>query len=419
MIRQSTFLGAMLTFLLAAASAHAYPKVTFGPPKDGKIDNLVPIMAQSARCCAQSDVHGLIAFGHDHTYADAHVSVVKLDGKGTPLAYAMPIKLHRPDALAKFPNQANGLAFHPKLPLLYVWQEIQIHYANPPAPQPPELDKNFNHLQVFNVSGETPQLVFSLCRGLEFIYGQAGGAVAVDDSGSYLYVPNLREVKNAGSMRMGRYTLDADGLPVLPDGDKDAKSPAPARAKRLMELNTANPVMPQIMTPIEYVYLFPNNGQGHGITFHPVGKEAVIAGIQQGFVTWRPEDKNATLSGLNLPYYGFTQFCVHPTLPVLFATASYQKVDSFYRVEHADGNLSLLPRQYIIPESRLSGPPAVLSKSRKVAIGGQNLVYCVDLDDKGMPIGDVIQTRVPCPAVRALVYSVRFDRVYVGVDVSK
>ena len=30
----------------------------------------------------------------------------------------------RPDALAKYPNYPLALAFHPKLPLLYVWQDV-------------------------------------------------------------------------------------------------------------------------------------------------------------------------------------------------------------------------------------------------------------------------------------------------------
>src|SRR5207342_995972 len=97
-----------------------------------------------------------------------------------------------------------------------------------------------------------PELVVSLCRGLEYIFGQQGGSLALDGSGTYLYIPNLRERKNAGSLRLGRFELDADGLP-MPD-DKTAKEPVAARAKKLMDLNVAKPVMPPKMTPIEYVH---------------------------------------------------------------------------------------------------------------------------------------------------------------------
>jgi hypothetical protein len=105
---------------------------------------------------------------------------------------------------------------------------------------------------------------------------------------------------------------------------------------------------------------------------------------------------------------------------VLFATAPNNAAfDSFYRVEHADGYLSLLPRQYIIPETQLSGPPAVLGKRNQLAVGGRFHVYLVGLDGKGMPAGEVIRTRVLANEVRALAYSNRFDRLFVGVDVSK
>ena len=93
--------------------------------------------------------------------------------------------------------------------------------------------------------------------------------------------------------------------------------------------------------------------------------------------------------------------------------------DSFFRAEHAEGYLTLLPKQYVIPDSKLTGPPAVLSKQKKLAVGGRHLVYRLDLDEKGFPIDGVIQTQVNCPQVRALVYSERFDRLYVGVEVSK
>ena len=60
-------------------------------------------MAQSARCAAVSDAHGLVAFGHDRGYADAHVSLIRLDAKGIPAAFAIPLKLPSPAGLVKTP----------------------------------------------------------------------------------------------------------------------------------------------------------------------------------------------------------------------------------------------------------------------------------------------------------------------------
>jgi hypothetical protein len=174
------------------------------------------------------------------------------------------------------------------------------------------------------------------------------------------------------------------------------------------------------LTPIEYVNLFNVTLYGCGQAFQPLGKDVVIAGVHSGLLTWRPQDKEVTIHGLPLKFSARTEFVVHPRLPVIFAAPyHWVKADSLFRVEHVEGYLTLLPRQYVIPASLLSGPPAIVTKQSKVAIGGQYCVYVVNLDDKGFPSGDVTQVQVNCPQVHTLVYSERYDRLYVGVDVSK
>jgi hypothetical protein len=135
---------------------------------------------------------------------------------------------------------------------------------------------------------------------------------------------------------------------------------------------------------------------------------------------WRPQDKFQTLHALPLKYGGHTRVVGHPRLPVLFATAYYHvHPDSFFRAEHVEGYLTLMPRQYVIPDSKLFSPPAIVSKQGKVAVGGEYAVYQVNLDEKGFPVGDVIQVQVNAPQVRALVYSEKYDRLYAGVEVSR
>ena len=389
-------LRAGILLLLCTATASAQPKVTLAAPKSGGDAAVVPVMAQSARCAAVSDVHGLLAFGHDRGYADAHVSLVRLDARGTPAAYTLPLKLPSPAGLVKMPNYAVSVAFHPKLPLLYVWQDFAGNYTNPPTMT--DDMKKFDHLLIYDVSKETPALLAGLCRGPDYIFGQQGGRVSVDPTGSFLYIPCIREEKNAGSLRFGRFPLSADGLPK-----KEANAQAPLQ-----------------MTPIEYVNLFHMSSHGSGMSFHHVSKDVVIATCWQGLMTWRPEDKIAPLNGLSLKLAGHARVVGHPTLPVLFASVEHAAHgDSLFRVEHVEGYLTLLPRQYVIPESKLTSPPAILSKQKKVAVGGQYQVYLIDLDDKGFPAGNPTQVQLNCPAVRALVYSERFERLYVGVELSK
>ena len=106
--------------------------------------------------------------------------------------------------------------------------------------------------------------------------------------------------------------------------------------------------------------------------------------------------------------------------PALFATVYYPTHgDSLFRAEQVDGFLTLLPRQYVFPGLKITSPPVVLGKSNKVALGGQHFVYLVSLDEKGMPLLDVLETQVLNPSVHALAYSEKLDRLYVGVEVSK
>jgi hypothetical protein len=108
---------------------------------------------------------------------------------------------------------------------------------------------------------------------------------------------------------------------------------------------------------------------------------------------------------------------LHATLPFLYATSS--GTDSVFRVGHSEGFLTGLPLQIQLPGTKLTSAPAVLTKSKKLAVGGYYHVYTVGLDDAGRPEGAVTRVRVLNPQVRALIYSERFDRLYVGVEESK
>ena len=43
--------------------------------------------------------------------------------------------------------------------------------------------------------------------------------------------------------------------------------------------------------------------------------------------------------------------------------------------------MTLLPKQYVIADSKLSGPPGILAKQKKLVVGGEYCVYVIDLDD--------------------------------------
>jgi hypothetical protein len=414
MISHPRFTVSLLTLFTLAASALAQPQTMLRPAKDGQLANLVRVPVPDARSVALSESLGLLAFCQGDKSLDGQVSLVKLDAKGNPAAFATTWKMPRPAALAKFANYGVSAAFHPKLPLLYVWQDITLPYNNPPPPVPAETQL-FDHLCIYNVAKTPPELVVSLCRGPLFIYGMQGGGLAVDSAGEFLYVPNLRDLKNAGSFRFGRFRLDNAGLPVLEE--KDAKLPAAARVKRLTEWNAAKGGVPPELTPQEYVYQFAFSFAGAGHSFYPLSRDVVIAGVWPALVSWRPGDKTATLHGLPLKKAGNMLLVPHPKLPLIYVTPAPS--DSVFLVHHSDGYLSLLPHQYTFPDTYLTSPPAVLGKAGKLAVGGHHHVYVADLDDEGRVRPEVTRVRVLSPAVRALVYSPRFDKLYVGVEVSR
>ena len=425
MLNRSLFIALILQS--AVAPARAQQQVTLPPPKTGTLANLTRVMVPEARTIALSETHGLLAFCHEPKHSDSHVSLVKLDAKGNPAAYTISWKIPHPPGLVKHPNFAVSAAFHPKLPLLYVWHDFNLPYSPPPMPEPPDL-KNFDHLLIYNIGpaflaavaaaadknvhpGPAPELVASLCRGPQYLFGFFGGQVTVDATGEYLYLPNVSDLKNRGLLLFGRYKLDADGLPFLDDAQ--AKQPPPVRAKAV----TATNPIPHQITPFDYVYLFPMNHWGAGNSFIPLDRDAILSSSYYGVMTWRPNDKTHQIHGLPLKSRGQHLLGAHPTLPAVFATA--YETDSFSRFEQSDGYVTGLPRQYSLPDRKFTSPPAVFAKGKQLAIGGQHHVHVFNLDDQGYPHLDAIQVPVFNPLVKTLVYSEKFDRLYVGVELSK
>src|SRR5205807_1698318 len=106
-------------------------------------------------------------------------------------------------------------------------------------------------------------------------------------------------------------------------------------------------------------------------------------------VCWRPSEKEGELHGLQFRGAGATLIGKpHARLPLLFA-AGYN-ADSLLSVGQVEGYLTLLPRQYVIPGAKLLSPPAVMSKTNTIAVGGDHYVYLLRLDGEGRPLPEVI-----------------------------
>ena len=406
----------LLVSSLFSPSIRAQPLETI-TLKSGTIANLTPVMAHQARCVALSEKLGLLAFGHERAYPDAQISIFKLDEQGKPAPFATTLKMPLPETLRKLDklkpsNQVSSLAFHPRLPLLYVWRDVNLLWTIPPKFNAET--KDYDHLLVYDVAKNPPELVLSLCRGLEYLHGAVTGGLAVDPEGEALFIPNLRDLSTPTFWRFARLLLDADGLPNVWGDAVSAKEPVPVRLKKLSAWNEDPKSSPRDRTPLELLTIF-----GHGGTqsLWAYSKAVAFAGGLNGVFSWRPDDKEICLTSVGLKKAGYTFLTSHAKVPALFAVRHHS--DSFFRVDQVEGYLSLLPRQWILPERKLLGTPALLIKSNQLAIGGEHRIYVISLDAQAMPRREAIQMHVFNPAVQTLVYSEKFDRLYVSVDLSK
>jgi hypothetical protein len=400
-------------------------KIDIPVAPDGKIDNLLPVICPQSRCVAPSDTHGWLAFGHRLQHQEYQVSLFKLDGEGRPATEPVTLKLPRPEALSKYPQQVLSLAFHPKLPLLYVWQEIELpkneqRFTLPLTPADQEAMNQFDHLAVYNVDKSPPELLVSLCRLPDFAYSRPAGGIGVDPAAERLYVPNIRNPKAAAQSVMGSYVLDPDGLPMI-GAETEVRGSVAERVARINDAKTAGkPPAPQRVAPFNQETFETEIplGMGHGYV-HIAPDFVLCGGIHtSGVLTWQPENRRVRLHGFLLPNPYRTYWVVgHPRLPVVFV--GDPGTPWAYRFEHADGYLTMIPQKAAFAGVNLSSGPVVCAKTNQVAFGASGWVILAKLDDEGRFTTQRTQMRVDNPTPEAVAYSDKFDRLYVAVEKKK
>lgn len=388
----------VLLALLASSLRASAGELKIPDVPDGKIDNLVVVPAPpAATCAAISDVANVLAIGHK-LGTEPHLTLVALDAAGQPTA-AAPIAVMLP----RLPppvrrNYPLSLAFHPKLPLLYVWQDVE---AEKPYAPPDAVTRDFDHLLVYNVSKLPPVLVQGFARGPDFATNNRAGAIGLNLTGNRLYVPNMfaEPGKQPEYSGLGYFKLDAAGMPV----NVDAKPGPVSVAGRSLPGNWAL------------------SGTPCGLGFVALEKDIVITGGYTGPVTWNEHNPRAPFNSLIVhtfthAYY-VDRFAGHHRLPVLYACA----VGSGHlgRIEHVDGYPTLTPQRALLERATIHSPPIVISKRNQIAFGGEGKVHVIELDDKGYYTTKRSQAAVNNPAAAAVVYSEKFDRLYVAVEKTK
>lgn len=401
--------------------------VKLTPTEIGKLPYVHTVLAPGATCAAVGEAAGKLAVGQK-IGKEAQVSLFPLDAQGKPAGSAVVVKLPKPATLAARETYPLSLTFHPGLPLLYVWQDVEGLKGDPVPPTDPAW-KDFDHLLVYAVDKAAPELLLSLCRGTSYHTGCVAGSVHPDVAGGKLYVPNMRfGPKNPPeSAAVGWFSIDGDGLPVAGDEEPKKASPvltpaqaAAGRAARIAVLKAAvaagKPVGAFRHTP-EKTYGFSYWPSGAG--FIPYSRDVFIACGPYGPVTWNCADRRARaqvfLMPVNFVTYYCTRIATHPTQPVVFA--SMVGYSYAHRIEHAEGYLTLLPQVVLLEGATLKTPPVVMGKRSLVAFGGPGALYLAPIDAAGKfkeEAGMIVS--VPAAVAEGIAWSEKLDRLYVAVE---
>jgi hypothetical protein len=424
-------LWATLAFLAVASSAScAEITIKLTPVEPDKVPFITTLVAPGATCAAVHDVLNLIAVGQK-VNKEAQFSLFRLDAAGKPTGAAVVVKLPKPASVAAREAYPLSIAFHPSLPLLYVWQDVEALKGDPVPPSDPAW-KDLDHLLIYAVDGAAPELLLSLCRGPLFHTGLGVGSICVDAVNGRLYVPNLRfgDKNPPTSAGVGWFSLAGDGLPVAGD-EEPAKAealvaPAKAAADRpgrlaglRAALAAAKPVGAFRNTP-EGTYGFGTFPAGTG--FVSINRDVFVACGYIGPVTWNLADRRGRqqvfLMPVNFVSYYTTRIAGHPHLPMIYATiAGYPYA---HCAEHVDGYITLTPLVLVLEGTALNAPPLALTKRNLVAFGTAGAVHLAAIDAEGkFKKENGQQVNFPGTTALGLAYSEKFDRLYVAVETGK
>lgn len=442
----------LIVFAAAMSSAQAESPVAVKRElpivgKPGELDILRTVPTPPAATAVVSDVAGVLAVGLKPKVPTTkerqagvkmtngpHLSLFRLDDKGEPSTPPVSITLPTSKKIVDRQNYPLSLAAHPKLPLLYVWQDVQ-----PPAEgAPPDnvAKDGFQHLHVYDVSSAEPKLVQSMAGGETYSRGNWAGAINFDRDASRLFVPNMqRRVTTTMTPSIGYLRLLDDGM-IVPNEEEtadvasiDAKKGTTADRTGAVTLAARKAYLEQVRTgkvlerTVRYATSATTTFAGFpaGLGFHNVNDTTTIVCGALGPVTWDEGNRRAQFNSIVFyPVIGVGyryRMAGHPTLPVAFFTGTTSGF--VYRMEHVDGFMTMLPQRGYLNGVAIASPPVLLGKRSLFACASPNVLHLVQFDDQGRFTGERIDVPITNPAPEALAYSPKFDRLYVPVAEGK
>lgn len=362
------------------------------------------IAAPLATCSAVSDELGLLVLGQK-SQAEHHLSAFRLDAEGRPGAEPERIRLPLPASLQGLSVVPLGLAFHPRLPLLYVWQDVTAPAAG--SAQAKAVPVDFDHLVVFDVTDGALQPRAAFARGGEFAFGQERGAIGISVAGDLLALPNLRDAaavsKTDDGAAIGAYELGTNGLPV------PVRVPIPGS----LDGFGLSKFDMQVVVRMIHVGGFHPLPTGHGF-FVPTRDTVLFSGYT-GPGLWDTGNRSAELNYLYVANMVTCLIGGHRDIPVVYGA----RLDSGYLVAMrlAEGYPTLMPQVVIHSYRQFRSTPVVMTApSPRLAIGGVNAVHVQPLGPDGMFVGTPTTIAVASPSVETLAYSDKHHRLYVPVE---
>lgn len=393
----------------ALTATHAKRELTL-VGKPGELDVLRKIPTASAFLAVVSDVAGALVVVHapQPTYTqalpehfpiteDADLTVYRLDAKGelgaAEAAKGTPIRLPRAAKLAARRQYPLSVVAHPKLPLLYVWQDVVASAEK--APRDEQATDGFKHLHIYDLATSPPKLVQSACWGESFSRGNSAAVIGLDRAGTKLFLPNLqRSTKTGLASMIGYVKLAADGKVA---DDTPAAYAAAAKTSLYGE------------TPC-------------GLGFYDVSDTLTIVCAGLGPCTWDERNRRAQLNVLTFfPTVGAGyryRMAVNPTLSTVYLTGLGSS--SVFRVEHVDGFFTMWPQRGTFDGGLLvTSPPVVVGPRPLVACSTLGFVHLLKLDAEGFFSGERVDIALTSRKVEALAYSAKYDRLYATFEEAK
>ena len=410
--------------------------------KPGELDILRTVTAPPSAAAVVSDVAGVLAIAHKPKVLTSkeilagvkiengpHLSLFRLDQRGEAASAATQITLpHSPKLVAR-QNYPLALAVHPKLPLLYVWQDVAAPAEGGP-PDDPKTD-GFRHLHVYDVSAAEPRLVQSLAEGETFARGNWAGAIEFDRTASRLFVPNMQRRTATGfAPSVGYFRVLDDGL-IVPNeeeaaevagggkgttADRAAAVSAAARKAYLEQVRTGKVLDRTVRYATAATTTF--GGFPCGLGYFNISDSVTIVCGALGPVTWDEANRRAQFNSIAFyPVVGIGyryRMAGHSTLPVVFFTGTNSSY--VFRMEHVEGFMTMAPQRGTLASvAALASPPVLLGKRPYFACGSAGLLHLIGFDEQGRLSGERTDIPIASPTVEALAYSPRFDRLYTVV----